>query len=69
MEIINDEFEQFSSKIVKIHTEGHKLPLFGKLVGLSEQFLTIERKDARRVLIKRRHVLSIEPTRVQPEAI
>lgn len=57
-----DEFSPLLGKIIRIDTEKHKLPIYGRLIALSEQFLTIERRDGRPTLIKRRSVLAIEPT-------
>lgn len=62
----NEKFAQFGTKVLKIHTEGHKLPLFGKIIEFGDPFLTVERKDGRLVLIKRNQIVSIEPTRIQP---
>lgn len=64
-EKFEDEFLPFLGKVVKIMSEGHGLPLYGRLVALSGQFLTFERKDGRRTLVKRRQVLTIEPVRNQ----
>jgi hypothetical protein len=60
-----DEFIPFLGKIVKIRSIGHELPLYGKLVALSAQFLTFERRDGRRTLVHRRQILTIEPVRKQ----
>lgn len=64
-----DEFIQFLDKIVKVETEGHRLPLYGRLVALSWLFLTFERKDGRRVLIRRHEVRTIEPVRNQSPVV
>lgn len=66
MEKNNNEVDQFRGKVLKIYTENHGLPLFGKLVDVSDAFLTIERKDGRLTLVKRKHLISLEPTRLQP---
>ncbi len=60
-----DEFLPFLGKVARVMSEGHGLPLFGKLVALSPQFLTFERKDGRRTLVHRRQVLTIEPVKNQ----
>jgi hypothetical protein len=62
----NNEFNLLSRKIVRVDTEKHNLPLFGRLVGISDQFLTLERRDGRMTLIKRKTILAIEPTVNQP---
>jgi hypothetical protein len=64
-----DEFLPFLGKVVKIMSEGHGLPLYGRLVALSPQFLTFERKDGRRTLVHRGQVLTIEPVRKQYQEV
>jgi hypothetical protein len=58
----NNNWDPFMGKIVRVDTEKHKLPLFGRLVGISDQFLTLERRDGRLTMIKRKTILAIEPT-------
>lgn len=60
-----NEISPLSGQIVRIDTEYHKLPIFGRLIAISPQFLTIERKDGRLTLIKRKAILAIEPVRNQ----
>jgi hypothetical protein len=60
-----DEFIQFLGNVLKLKTQGHTLPLFGKLVSLSPEYLTFERRDGRRTLVKRQEILTIEPVREQ----
>jgi hypothetical protein len=60
-----DEFTPLLGIIARIDTERHKLPIFGKIISLSPQFLTIERKDGRLTLIKRKAILAIEPVKEQ----
>ena len=60
-----DEITPLLGIIAKINTELHKLPIFGKIISLSPQFLTVERKDGRLTLIKRKAVLAIEPVKNQ----
>lgn len=60
-----DEFLPFLGQIVRLTTEGHVLPLHGRLIALSRQFLTFERRDGRRTLVRRSGVLTIEPIRNQ----
>jgi hypothetical protein len=62
-----DELLPYLGMIVKIRSQGHGLPLYGRLVSLSEQFATFERRDGRRVLVGRRQILTIEPTRNQQQ--
>jgi hypothetical protein len=62
---INDEFIQFLGKIVRIDNENHKLPIYGRLTSISDQFLTLERRDGHQTLIKKKTILLIEPTRNQ----
>jgi len=66
-----NEFSPFLGKIMRIDTENHKLPLFGRLISVSDQFLTIERVDGRITIIRRKAVLAAEPVKNQlnePEA-
>lgn len=65
----DNEFSNFMGKINRIETEHHKLPIYGRLIAISDQFLTIERKNGHLMMIRKKDVLLIEPTRNQPEAI
>jgi hypothetical protein len=60
-----NEIAPFKGKIVRIDNEHHNLPIFGRLIEISPQFLTIERRDGRLTLIKRKAILSIEAVRNQ----
>lgn len=62
---IDNEFNPLLGKIIRIDTEYHKLPLFGRLIGITEQFLTIERVDGRTTIIRRKAVLAVEPVKNQ----
>jgi hypothetical protein len=65
-----NEINPLLGKIVRMDTEHHKLPVFGRLLAISPQFLSIERKDGRLTLIKRKAILAIEPVKNQnPEAV
>jgi hypothetical protein len=59
------ELYQFLGLILRIVNENHKLPLYGRLTAITPQFLTIERKDGHKTLIKRKAILLIEPVRNQ----
>jgi hypothetical protein len=61
-----NEFSPILGKIVRIDSENHKLPLFCRLISVSDQFLTIERVDGRVTIIRRRAVLTAEPVKNQP---
>jgi hypothetical protein len=63
-----NEFNSLMGKILRIDSEHHKLPIFGKLIAISPRFLTIERKDGRMTLIKRKVILAIEATRNQQDS-
>ena len=54
----SNEFDPLLGKIIRIDTEHHKLPVFGKLIAISDQFLTIERADGRTTIIRRKAVLA-----------
>jgi len=60
-----NEFSPILGQIIRIESENHKLPLFGRLISVSDQFLTIERVDGRITLIRRRAVLTAEPVKNQ----
>jgi hypothetical protein len=62
---LNNEFNPLLGQIIRIDTEYHKLPLFGRLIAISEQFLTIERIDGRTTIIRRKAVLAVEPVKNQ----
>jgi hypothetical protein len=60
-----NEFSPILGQIMRIESENHKLPLFGRLISVSDQFLTIERVDGRITPIRRRAVLTAEPVKNQ----
>jgi len=60
-----NEFSPILGQIVRIESENHKLPLFGRLISVSDQFLTIERVDGRITIIRRRAILTVEPVKNQ----
>lgn len=62
---INDEFIQFLGKVVRIDSENHKLPIYGRLTSISDQFLTLERRDGHQTLIRKKTIFLIEPTKNQ----
>ena len=42
-----DEFRPFLGLVVCIVTEKHGLPLYGRLVAVSQKFLTVEKRDGK----------------------
>jgi hypothetical protein len=64
---LNNEFDHLIGQIMRIDTEYHKLPIFGKLISVTDQFLTIERKDGRSTIIRRKAILAVEPVKNQQE--
>jgi hypothetical protein len=60
-----NEFTPLLGRIARIDTERHNLPIFGRIISISPQFLTIERKDGHLTLIKRKAILAIEPVKNQ----
>ena len=60
-----NEFSPILGQIVRIESEKHKLPLFGRLISVSDQFLTIEKVDGKITLIRRKAVLTVEPVKNQ----
>ena len=63
-----NEINLLKGKIVRIDDERHNLPIFGRLIAISPQFLTLERKDGRLMLIKRKAIVCIEAVRNQQSA-
>jgi len=63
-----NEFSPLLGQIIRIESVKHKLPLFGRLVSVSEQFLTIERSDGRTTIIRMKAVLAAEPVKNQNNA-
>jgi|MudIll2142460700_1097286.scaffolds.fasta_scaffold386461_2 RNase P/RNase MRP subunit p29 len=61
------EFESFLGKIVKIETERHDLPLFGRLLHETDEFLKIEKRNGLLVVVRKDQVRSIAATYRQPE--
>jgi hypothetical protein len=64
----NMEFESLLGKIVRVETERHELPLFGRLLHATSGYLTIERRNGLVVIIRADQVASIAPTYRQPES-
>jgi hypothetical protein len=60
-----NEFSPLLGKIICVASENHKLPLFGRLISVSEQFLTVQRADGRITIIRRKAILSAEPVKNQ----
>jgi flagellar basal body rod protein FlgF len=61
-----DTIQELVGKIVRIDSEGHKLPLFGELLEATQDgWLTIRRKDGSLAILSRKTILGIEPTRSQ----
>jgi ribosome maturation factor RimP len=58
--MVEDDFAPFIGEQTKIRTQNFDRPLFGRLVSVSDTFLTVERRDKRRVLIRRDRLLTIE---------
>lgn len=65
----NDEFSPFQGLIVGIETENHKLPLYGRVNAISSDFLTVEKKDGRTVIIKKKAILQITAMKNQAGSI
>lgn len=58
-----DEFVSFLGSVTRAYTKTHNLPIYGRLISLSRDWLTFEKVDGRRVLVRRSEVLTIEPAR------
>lgn len=60
-----DEFRPFLGLVVCIVTEKHGLPLYGRLVAVSQKFLTVEKRDGKQVLISKKAVMELAATNDQ----
>jgi len=60
-----DEFGPFLGLVVCIVTEKHGLPLYGRLVAVSQKFLTVEKRDGKQVLISKKAVMELATTKDQ----
>jgi len=56
-----DEFEEHFGTIVSIVIEGYGRSIAGKLVELSDSFITLEHRDGRRSKVRRRDISLISP--------
>ncbi len=61
----NDTFGLLIGQIIRIDTDGHRLPLFGRLIAVTDQFLTVERVDGRITVVRRQAVVTAEPVKNQ----
>lgn len=58
-----DEFAIFDGKVVKIWTlETKNIPVHGRVVQLSSKFVTIEKADHRKMMLRRDSIVSVEAT-------
>ncbi len=60
-----DEFEEHLGIIVSVVIEGYSRTVAGKLVELSESFVTLEHRDGRRSKIRRRDIALISPVPIR----
>jgi hypothetical protein len=56
-----DEFAEILGAIVSIVIAGYGRTIAGKLIELSDQFVTLEHRDGRRTKIRRRDISLISP--------
>jgi hypothetical protein len=56
-----DEFAEHLGTIVSIVIEGYGRSIAGKLVELSDSYITLEHRDGRRSKVRRRDVSLISP--------
>jgi hypothetical protein len=67
---MSDFKEQFGSlmgKIIRVETRKHKLPLFGRLIAVSDEFLTLERRDGSPTILHKGAIIVAELTLRQPD--
>ena len=62
-----DKIQELVGKIVRIDSEGHKLPLYGELLEVADGWLCVRRKDGSLAFVNQTHVKAIAPTRSQRE--
>ncbi len=60
-----DEFAEHLGTIVSIVIEGYGRTIAGKLVELSDAFITLEHRDGRRSKVRRRDISLISPIPVR----
>ena len=56
-----NHFKPFLGMILRVDTDKHHLPIYGRLIDISDEFLKLERRDGRTTLIKLKTVLAVEP--------
>jgi hypothetical protein len=68
-QIERDEFAPLLGVVIGVLTEGHKIPLYGRLVALSPGFLTLERRDGTKVIVRRKAILTAMPCKNQGRGV
>ena len=56
-----DQFTQYLGNLVLVAIEGSSRMIAGRLINLSDGFLTLEKRDGRRALIRRKSIVAVEP--------
>ena len=57
-----DELAEYFENIVLVHVDfWPDRPIAAKLIGLSEKFITLQRRDGRTLKVKRKAIRGIEP--------
>ena len=62
-------FEHLNRQLGLIHevySVGHRLPLHGELIAVSDLYITLEKRDGRIVTLLKSEIRSITPTFNQP---
>lgn len=55
-----DEFETFLGAVVAVNIDSSSHGFFGTVVGLSELYVTLEKRDGRTVIIRKKDISAIE---------
>jgi methylaspartate ammonia-lyase len=59
-----DELASYLDKVIFLNVDFLPRAIVGKVVGLSESYVSIEKKDGRIIKIRRKAIQAIEPMKV-----
>ena len=68
-EIVFQHLKRGLGLIHEVRTVGHKLPLYGRLLAVSDSYIEVEKRDGRIVTLKKTEILSVAPTYNQPPKV
>ena len=67
-ESVFEHLEHGLGLIHEVYTVGHNLPLYGRIIAVSEDYITVEKRSGRKVTVRKTEIRSIGETYNQPEA-